>query len=237
MVLIPEGNFNKALQMGIPQFETDLAAAQDRTFTKAWDNDARPQRADIVFGKPFYIGETPITMAQYAVCEKEAKCTKHDEPNFDKDGWDSADSPVVGVNFKDANDYIAWLNDKEGRTDPANSYRLPSEAEWEYAARAGKPTARYWGNEFQDRLPFVVPRSERRTITVKKVGPNDFGLYDMLGHVWQWTAGCMTDSLSKLPKDGNAGVAQQADCMRVVRGSSWFHAPATVRVGLRGWGV
>lgn len=169
-------------------------------------------------------------------------------PGFPQDD----EHPVVCVSWEDANAYAAWVSARAGRT-----YRLPSEAEWEFAARAGTTTSRYWGEaqvaacEFGnvadlalamalnlDRRPQFTFRCNDRFVYTAPVGrfrPNAFGLNDMLGNVWQWTADCLNPNLDGQPGDGAARMT--GDCTsRVMRGGSWSHLPWYVRSGNRARG-
>lgn len=157
--------------------------------------------------------------------------------------------PVVCVNWDDAMAYAAWMSARTGRT-----YRLPSEAEWEYAARAGTTAARFWGDANStacrfanvadltlaealslDRRPQFTFRCTDGFVYTAPVGsfrPNPFGLNDMLGNAWQWTADCLNPSLAGIPLDGSA--RQSGNCeARVMRGGSWSHLPWYVRAGNR----
>ncbi|MBP0463014.1 formylglycine-generating enzyme family protein [Roseomonas sp. PWR1] len=168
-------------------------------------------------------------------------------------GFAQADNhPVVCVSWEDANAYAAWISARAGR-----AYRLPSEAEWEYAARAGTTTSRYWGEaqvaacEFGnvadlslamalnlDRRPQFTFRCNDRHVFTAPVGSfrgNAFGLNDMLGNVWQWTADCLNPTLDGQAGDGAPRVT--GDCTsRGMRGGSWSHLPWYVRAGNRARG-
>ena len=146
--------------------------------------------------------------------------------------------------------YAAWLARHTGR-----DYRLPTEAEWEYAARAGSSTARYWGDDRKQacRYANVADETLRRVMNeaadpqrffpgddgfafTSPVGtflPNGFGLYDMLGNVWEWTADAWHDDFVNAPKDGSAWITTGGSSW-VVRGGSWFGNPWVVRAGHRG---
>jgi formylglycine-generating enzyme required for sulfatase activity len=152
--------------------------------------------------------------------------------------------PASCLSWNDAQAYVAWPNGKvRGLPSAAKAqggpYRLPSEAEWEYAARAGTTTARWWGDaigrgkancngcgsQWDDQL--IAP--------VDSFGPNPFGLYDMLGNVWQWLEDCWNESYAGAPADGEAWLA--GDCgKRVMRGGSWSNVPAFVRAAARSRG-
>jgi len=148
--------------------------------------------------------------------------------------------PAVCLNVDDARAYIAWINKKARAAHPALGtrapYRLPSEAEWEYAARGGTATARWWGeelgkgnancngcgSEWDDKL--LAP--------VDALKPNPFGLYGMLGNAWEWTADCWHPSYQNAPADGRAW--ESGDCSRhVLRGGSWDNLPVFVRAAAR----
>ena len=145
--------------------------------------------------------------------------------------------PAVCLNWYDAEAYVAWLNAKvRGRDGP---YRLPSEAEWEYAARAGTTTTRWWGDAIGiGNANCNGCGSQWQGKELAPVGsfpPNRFGLYDMLGNVWQWTDDCWNESYVGAPADGSAWTA--GDCTkRVLRGGSWSNAPEFVRSATRSRG-
>ena len=149
--------------------------------------------------------------------------------------------PAVCLDWRDAGAFIAWLNAKVKAAHPelakrSGPYRLPSEAEWEYAARAGTTTARWWGDaigaanancngcgsEWDDRV----------LSDVDSFKPNPFGLYGMLGNAWQWTADCWHKSYVGAPADGKAWT--EKDCAKyVLRGGSWDNVPVFVRSAAR----
>jgi formylglycine-generating enzyme required for sulfatase activity len=154
---------------------------------------------------------------------------------------------VIDVSWNDAREYVAWLSSKTGE-----KYRLPSEAEWEYAARAGTTTERFWGNSHVEacRYANVYDESGKRaetrpwpshecddgyawTAPVGSFQPNAFGLEDMLGNVWEWTEDCWNETYEGAPTDGGAWT--RGDCGRhVVRGGSWRNDPIAVRSAFRG---
>lgn len=165
-------------------------------------------------------------------------------------GFEQTDEhPVVCVSWHDAMAYAAWLTRQTNRV-----YRLPSEAEWEFAARAGTLTARFWGDSVVgacehanvadmtlantlnlDRRPQFTHRctdGHAYTAPVGSFRPNAFGLYDMLGNVWQWTADCLNPSLEGVPTDGSPRLTGDCDS-RPMRGGSWSHLPWYVRSGNR----
>ena len=162
-------------------------------------------------------------------------------------GYEQGDQePVVCVAWRDAQAYVQWLSEKTGQ-----AYRLPSEAEWEYAARAGTMTSRYWGNDvdagcayanlgdraFRDALG-MAPWADCndgyvRTSPVGSFLPNAFGLYDMLGNVWEWTADCWHEGYEGAPADGSPWTAGGCE-RRANRGAAWNSHPRNVRSSNRG---
>ncbi|HIJ63687.1 MAG TPA: formylglycine-generating enzyme family protein [Rhodospirillaceae bacterium] len=142
------------------------------------------------------------------------------------------EDPVVCVSWQDAQAYIAWLN----RKIHGQAYRLPSEAEWEYAARAGSVTSRWWGDAIGTGNANCngcgSPWDNRQISPVGSFRPNPFGLYDMLGNVWQWTADCWNETYAGAPTDGSAWTT--GDCgKRVMRGGSWSNLPKFLRSAAR----
>jgi len=142
--------------------------------------------------------------------------------------------PATCLSWKDAQAYIAWMNGKTKK-----SYRLPSEAEWEYAARAGTDTSRWWGAQIgTNNANCAGCGSPWDATTIAPVGsfaPNPFGLYDMLGNVWQWVEDCWNESYAGAPTDGSAWKSGTCE-KRVMRGGSWSNLPVFVRAAARSRG-
>ena len=232
MVLIPAGSF----EMGVSEAEQRRERCNDADCD---DGDARPIHT-VQIRQPFYLGRTHVTRGQYAAFAA-ATGRGVQKPSFDQ----SDDHPAVDVNWEDARAYIAWLGQRTGER-----YRLPSEAEWEYAARAGTRTARYWGDSADDQCLYAngADRSSKsefpnRTVAqctdgyvytspVGRFRPNGFGLFDMLGNAWQWTADCYRHGYIGAPLDGSAWEGDSCS-HREVRGGSWNDSPGALRVGLR----
>jgi formylglycine-generating enzyme required for sulfatase activity len=143
--------------------------------------------------------------------------------------------PVESVSWDEAQQFISKLNQKTG-----NKYRLPSEAEWEYAARAGTTTDWSFGNDESklENYAWYLANSANKTQLVGQKLPNAFGLYDMHGNVWEWTQDCWHDNYAGAPTDGSAWTtvwtASCSDKHRVLRGGSWEHIPAFLRSAFRG---
>lgn len=184
--------------------------------------------ADIQQGKPehevqvpaFRLGISPITFAQY-----DAFAVATERPLPQDDGLGRGQNPVVNIDRADMLAYIAWLNQADdGAGSGAGGFRLPSEAEWEYAARAGTKTAFYWGddpdsnfantriNDGPDTYEFISP--------VKTFPANPWGLYDMAGNVWEMVDDCLFPDYQGAPSDGSAWT--KGDCeTHVVRGGDY----------------
>ena len=149
--------------------------------------------------------------------------------------------PATCVGWKDAQAYISWLNAKARAANPtlakrAGPYRLPSEAEWEYAARGDTSTSRWWGNAVgtnNANCNGCGSKSDDRVLTdVDSFAPNPFGLYGVLGNAWQWTADCWHKSYVGAPTDGRAWTGD--DCAKhVLRGGSFDNVPIFIRSAAR----
>jgi formylglycine-generating enzyme required for sulfatase activity len=223
LVLIPAGNF----AMGVAGGEED--AADVPIEFRGW---SYPPHA-VHIAAPFYLGRHDVTRGQFSAF---VKATGR-EPDGCKAGrsWrepgftQTDDHPVVCVSAEDADAYVRWLSSRTGR-----AYRLPSEAEWEYAARSGTTTPRYWGSGNAGLCAHAATGGclLTGTTSVGHFAPNGFGLYDMLGDVWQWTADCWHNSYNGAPGDGSAWL--RGDCqLRVVRGGSWSGGSWALRAGGR----
>jgi formylglycine-generating enzyme required for sulfatase activity len=228
MVAIPAGQF----RMGSPLSEPGRFDAEG------------PQHSVSVPAVAF--GRYLITVQEFSVFVRETgyeigACDWPSGTNWQSLGF-VPKGPVVCVNWHDAQAYIAWLNGKvrkqlsvasAGQTGP---YRLPSEAEWEYAARAGTATSWWWGEAIgsgnADCNGCGSPWDNKQIAPIGSFPANPFGLYDMLGNVWQWTADCWNESYAGAPNDGSAW--RSGDCgKRVLRGGSWSNLPKFVRAAAR----
>lgn len=179
--------------------------------------------------KAFSISQSEITFTQWDACVDAGGCSykPHDED------WGRDNRPVINVSYQDiTGEFIPWLKKTTG-----NAYRLPSEAEWEYAANAGRSSRYSWGytiNCSQARYGYLSGECKKRQNTdrVKSFLANPFGLHDMHGNVWEWTQDCWNDSYSAAPKNGEAWT--KGDCsQRVLRGGSWLSRPDALRSAYR----
>lgn len=166
----------------------------------------------------FQISKTEITVKQYkkflaAIGREGAKQLQ--DTDFLKHNGFGDDAPVVNVSMKDVNQFIAWLNDTEG-----GGYRLPSEAEWEYACRAGGNDT-YCGGNKRDSLGWDGSNSGNRMQAVAQKKSNAFGLYDMSGNAGEWIADCWHSDYDGAPTDGSAWIDEPKCQYNVVRDGRW----------------
>ena len=207
MITLPSGQF----LMGSPQGEPHQ------------DTESPQHTVQIPYA--LAVGKYPITFDQWDACVKDGG-TKY-SPS-DK-GWGRGYRPVINVSWDDIQQYLRWLSKVTGKT-----YRLLSEAEWEYAARAGSQSTYSFGNDPKelDGYAWFKENSGWKTHPVGEKLPNAFGLYDMHGNVFEWTQDCWNENYSGAPTDGSAWTAE--DCsLRVVRGGSYFYGPWNLRAAFR----
>jgi formylglycine-generating enzyme required for sulfatase activity len=205
MIVVPAGEF----MMGSPETEKDRR-----------DNEG-PQHS-VIIAKPFAVSLYDVTFADWDACQSAWGC-----PYIGDGGYGRATRPVIQVSWDEARLYVAWFSQITGRP-----YRLLTEAEWEYAARAGSTTAYFWGDEIGAGNANCNGCGSQWTTTspVGRFKPNAFGLYDMAGNVWQWVQDCYHSEYNGAPTDGSEWPVD--DCkLRVFRGGSW--GPNSLRGGLR----
>jgi formylglycine-generating enzyme required for sulfatase activity len=203
----------------------------------------RPQHP-VSIASRFAIGKYEVTFEEY---DKFAYDTNRRPPS--DSGFGGERRPVINVSWHDAVAYAEWLSKKTGRR-----FRLPSEAEWEFAARAGTSFRRFWGDASSDACEYasVFDRGSEARVkarynitwephdcddgveTTSEVGhfrANQLGLHDMLGNVFEWVQDCWHDSYEEAPADGSGWFeVNNGDCgRRVLRGGSWYFGPRIVR--------
>ncbi|HTT39786.1 MAG TPA: formylglycine-generating enzyme family protein [Burkholderiales bacterium] len=247
MVMLPAGSFT----MGSPGSEAGR-----------WPREG--PRHTVTIAHPFAVGRFEVTRGEFARFVRETGYTAgggcyfwsgsraESQPSKDWRSpgfWQTERDPVVCVSWLDAKAYTRWLAAKTGKP-----YRLLTEAEWEYAARAGTQTSRPWGDDPDEACVYAsvadfaarsIPGSElwkfhncddRNTYTAPAgtYMPNGFGLYDMIGNAWEWVEDCWHEDYTGAPNDGSAWVS--ADCsQRVMRGGGWVSVPDLARSASRGW--
>ena len=225
MVVLPTGSY----RMGSPPGETGRS-----------NNEAPMHTVRISY--PLAVGKYEVMFEEWDACVAAEGCGGH-QPN--DEGWGRGERPVINVDWDDAWTYVRWLSRETGER-----YRLLSEAEWEYAARAGTATARHWGegesgqcgyaNGYDEVAHDELAREDTtaaacrdgyvRTAPVGTFGSNGWGLYDMLGNVQEWTADCWHDGgYDGAPSDGSAWLSGGECSYRVLRGGSWENQPRRLR--------
>lgn len=208
MVVLPSGSFT----MGSPATETGR------------NDDEAPQRT-VRIGYEFAVGKYEVTWGQYSACVSAGACRSAKKD----DGFGQGSRPVTNVSWEDARKYASWLSSKTGQT-----YRLLTEAEWEYAARAGSDARWSFGGD-ESRLGsfgWYLSNSNGGTQPVGGKGANAFGLYDMHGNVWEWVEDCYEAGYSTQLSDGSAFTKSSCSA-RVLRGGSWLYTPLFLRSALR----
>ena len=236
MVVLPAGTFT----MGSPADEPMHR-----------DNEVQ---VEITFARPFAMSQTPVTWDQWEACVRDGACdgaaidealraSPDGTPNPDYRDYGRGTRPVVGVSWYDAQNFVGWLNSK---ADEDDAYRLPSEAEWEYGARAGTTTAFPWGDEldydhgnFGRREEGLGGHVEGRdvwldeTSPVASFPPNAFGLYDMHGNIFEWVEDCYEADRAHAPADGSA--SKEGNCAnRIFRSGTFLSNPYMQRSARRG---
>ena len=221
MVVIPAAAFWQGSEEG-----SELALSMEK-----------PRRL-VTIDEPFAVGIHEITMAQWDQCFSEKGCSTQPTDN----GWGRGNRPVIMVSWNDAEEYVHWLSEKTGQ-----AYRLPSESEWEYVARAGEQSdwpsghpaivckfGNVAGAETGFRWQHDACRDDRAlgTMPVGSLRANEFGLYDTIGNVSEWTADCMNLSYVDAPVDGSAwgrGICSS----HMTRGGSWITGSKEIRLPAR----
>ena len=186
------------------------------------DGDSDEQNTQIVRLQPFAIGIYEITFEEY---DRFSQSTRHEIP--DDQGWGRGRRPVINVSWESANAFVEWLSRQTGKR-----YRLPTDAEWEYAARGGTSTRFWWGDlQGEGNANCAECRSlwdGEKSSPVGKFEPNPFGLHDTAGNVFEWVADCWNDSFSEAPADGSA--LDKPGCgVRVIRGGAWSFPAKEIR--------
>lgn len=205
MVAVPAGKF----RMGCVDNSKDCSDAEKPVHT--------------VTVPAFEMGKYEVTFDQWDACVADGGCTHVPGDR----GWGRGNRPVIDVSWNEIQAYLAWLSRKTGKR-----YRLPSEAEWEYAARAGSEAAYWWGDAVGSGNANCESCGSRwdnkQTAPVGSFKPNRFGLYDVHGNVYEWGADCWHDNYKSAPPDGSAWTTGECK-YRVLRGGSWIIDPQNLR--------
>lgn len=180
---------------------------------RAWEG---PQREVTI--APLAISTHEVTFAEWDACLAAGGCNAYTPA--DK-GWGRGARPAIMISWNDAQAYLKWLSGKTGKT-----YRLPTEAEWEYAARGGTTTAYWWGAKYESGRV-----TGGKTAEVGSHAANAFGLFDVTGNVAEWVEDCYVNSFKAAPTDGSA--VKQSGCQRVIRGGGWKAGSGDLRIANR----
>jgi formylglycine-generating enzyme required for sulfatase activity len=192
----------------------------------------------------FYMGKYEVTNAQYRQWKRE-----HDSTDYKGHSLNADEQPAVLVSWEDAREFADWLTDQSGGQ---AAFRLPTEAEWEYAARAGTTTARFWGDDPDKACAYANVHDDTSdqafdwawsphdcddgyavSAPVGSFRPNAFGLYDMLGNVWEWCADSYVASYAGAPADGSARGNLDDEKAKILRGGSWVDSADNCRAACR----
>ena len=226
MVVVPPGSF----MMGSPD--------------GVGVGNERPQHR-VTIDYAFAVGVYEVTFEEWDACVRGGGCDGHEPSDV---GWGRGGRPVIYVSWDDAWRYADWLTERTGE-----EYRLLSESEWEYVARARTETERYWGESERQQCqhangydavghakhsfswnPIGCRDRQADTAPVGSYRPNSFGLYDVLGNVSEWVDDCWNSNYEGAPFDGSAWY--EGDCSRrVLRGGSWRNGPGLLRSAFRRW--
>ena len=188
---------------------------------------------EVTIATPFAVGKYEVTFAEWDACVAAGGCT-HRPRDW---GWGRGKQPVISVSWGDAQEYVEWLSRETGQV-----YRLLSFAEWEYVARGGSKSRGYTyaGSNSPDSVAWYRGNSGSKAHPVGQKAPNELGLYDMSGNVWEWVEDCGDDVYShsglRLPNDGSARTENEwgTKCReRMLRGGSWLSNPELLRSAVR----
>jgi formylglycine-generating enzyme required for sulfatase activity len=229
LVYIPAGEF----MMGSSDAEIDEALFETKKYfnsaERSWFSNESPKHK-VTIKDGFWMGKFEVTQAEW-------QAVMGDNPSKFKEC--GGNCPVEQVSWDDIQVFLKRLNQKNDGFE----YRLPTEAEWEYAARAGTTTAFAFGNSlnssqanFNGNYPYASTKGNYigKTVKVGSYSPNNFGLYDMHGNVWEWVQDIYNSSYSNLPVDGSANMSVGDSSLRVLRGGSWSDYGVSCRSADRG---
>lgn len=206
--IVRDGNVSWCPEMiTVPPGPFVMGAGEDEAETQ----DSEKPRHEVYIQASFALGRYPVTFAQY-----DAFCAATGRQRLGDAGWGRGRRPVINVSWQSAQDYCAWLSDRTNKR-----YRLPSEAEWEFACRAGN-TARYWWGDFwSEDGGNVANGSSEATTEVDAYQPNPWGLFDMHGNIWEWCADAWHADYNNAPANGSAWTTGGVQGCFSLRGGAW----------------
>lgn len=211
LVVLPKGKFT----MGAPSTDPDRTVNEMPTHM-------------VTLNYPLLVGRYEVTFAQWGICAREKMCR-----SVVADTAGHTEHPVVNVSWQDAQDYLAFLKKKTGA-----EYRLLTEAEWEYAARAMQPSRYPWGDEIGKNRAGCsdceAATHEKTTYPIGAFSANAFKIFDTLGNAREWVMDCWHDNYEYAPQDGSAWMTACSEGRRVTRGGAWNMPVQDLRVTARG---
>jgi formylglycine-generating enzyme required for sulfatase activity/class 3 adenylate cyclase len=196
--------------------EPEMILLRGGEFKMGSDDDPSERPVHVVTIKPFSIGKFPVSVGEWKQCVAAKACADLGSSNV---GPSDDKMPMANLSWRDAKQYVAWVSDAT-----KHNYRLPTEAEWEYAARGGTQTRFWWGNEFVENMADCNGCEKAydpyRPTMIGSFKPNPFGIYDMSSLVNEWVEDCWHKNYAGAPSDGAAW--ETGDCgQRVLRGGAW----------------
>ena len=221
VVVVPSGRF----MMGSPSDEDGRSG------------DEEGPVHEVTIAEPFAVGRYEVMFDEWEACRLATECSH----GPDDHGWGRGNRPVIDVSWEDAQEYVRWLSKRTG-----HEYRLLSESEWEYVARARTGGPFHFGSTISTRqanydgtYSYGSGREgeyREQTIPVGAfAAPNEFGLHEVHGNVWEWVEDCWQESYTEAPVDGSAWTGGEGCEQRVMRGGSWYDRPKYLRSAFRGW--
>ena len=222
MVVIPAGTF----MMGAAPSDKNVPVGEGPMHQ---DTISPTPQHEVTIAKPLAVSRDELTFDEWDTCVAYGDC-----PHIDDSGWGRGARPVINVTWEEARIYVAWLSKMTGK-----GYRLLSEAEYEYAARAANRALYPWGNDIRPNGTVMADCADcgsewdgKKTAPIAKFPANGFGLFDMVGNVWEWVADCSHSDYAGAPADGSVWLS--TDChRRVMRGGSWYRPSDNLRVAHR----
>jgi formylglycine-generating enzyme required for sulfatase activity/class 3 adenylate cyclase len=223
VIRLPEASEGRSTT---PFTEAAMIALPGGSFMMGSGEDPSERPAHKVTVAPFSIGKYPVTVKEWRQCVAARACADVSAPSSDES------APISNLSWNDAIQFTSWLSRVSGK-----NYRLPTEAEWEYAARGGTSTKFWWGNEYRPGMAYcrgcgTAAYDPRHAIPVGSFRANPFGLYDMGGEASEWVSDCWHDDYRGAPSNGSSWATDECSS-HVLRGGSWQNDPSYLSVSSR----
>ena len=230
MVVVPAGTYLMGKDGGAkrerPAHRVTIGSAlaigkYEATFDE-WEVCIEERGCKAMIMGPAPLGKREVSFAEWEACRTDDLC----QILPDDHNWGRGRRPVINITFSDAEDFVRWLSRKTG-----HAYRLPTEAEWEYAARGGTSTVYSWGDEVgtnNANCRTCAPTISHKTFPVGSYKPNPFGLFEVHGNVWEWVQDCWHPSHEGAPANGSARLSDACK-YRTTRSGSWYYVSTNVR--------